>query len=121
MSSYSVMVARRLKAEIGGGFKSLSRERVTAVWRDVAGDPTARMGRRRVEEVEQALLEQGVRCVPALSSGAGVVRLIRAGTLASDIAELVLNPSTENDRELARIVTKVKGRWDYGEDERASA
>lgn len=113
MTDITQRVAERLKDELGYRmFKTLPPRTVLVLWREESKSPSAKTSSGRLAEVEEALLDQGVRCVPHLSSQV-TVRLIRAGSPLSRLYDWLANPSLEGDRELARILTKIAGRWQW--------
>ncbi len=66
-------------------------------------------------EIEEVFAEQGLRVFPKLSetTTGDWVRVWRAGTIATDLLDLVLNPNDRSDRELGEIATKIKGKWTW--------
>jgi hypothetical protein len=115
-------VARELSKRLNGkGYASIGRDEVTQVTRTTLDQPKARLGTARAKLLDEALADQGVRSVPKLAhtrSGESI-RLVRTGTLVSHLVDVILLPSVLTDRELAHIVTKLKNRWDWGEQEAA--
>lgn len=118
MPSHSdlVRVARQLKGELNGyAFKTVPRMEITTALRRISGEDNTRIKANMSEELQQALLDQGVRSYPPLrdTASGGTVRLFHAGSLLGNLVDLVLYPAAEADQELADILTKVKGRWQW--------
>ena len=112
-------VARELSTRLNGkAYVSMQRDDVTHAVRRALNQPSARLGSSRARLLDEALADQGVRCVPKLAEtqSGDVVRLIRSGTFVGQLMDVILFPSERTDRELAHIVTKLKNRWDWGED-----
>lgn len=108
-------VARDLKKRLGSrAFLTIYRPEVTQLVRDFSGEDSTRVKAVMGQELEQALLEQGVRCFPSLSeTSEDAVRLFHAGTLTGAIIDMLRHPAPETDRELAVALTKLKGKWDW--------
>lgn len=109
-------VARKLKTQLNGAaFLTLPRMQITELLRAVSGEDTTRIKSGIAMELEIALLEQGLRCYPSLSatSTGDIVRLFRAGTVLGNIVDLLVHPSAEADRDLANMLTEIKGKWEW--------
>jgi hypothetical protein len=109
-------VARDLKRELNNhAFLTLPRREITERIRNVSGEDATRMKVQMAAEMERALLEQGVRCHPALdnTTTGDVVRLFHAGTMLGHLVDLIEYPSSDDDAELGAIIRKVKGKWDF--------
>ncbi len=113
-------VARDLKKRLGNrAFLSIQRLEATELLRTLSGDDGTRIKRVMAQNLEQALLEQGVRIFPSLSetNGTDSIRLFHAGTVMSDLVDLLRHPSPSTDKELAIAISKFKGKyiWKHGE------
>jgi hypothetical protein len=113
-------VARELKKRLGNrAFQTLQRLEVTELLRTLSGEDSTRIKSVIGQNLEQALLEQGVRIFPSFSetNGADSIRLFHAGTVMSDFVDMLRHPSPNTDRELAGAIKKFKGKyvWDRGE------
>lgn len=111
-----VNVARQLKTQLNGfAFKTVPRIDITSLLRDVSGEDNTRIKAAMGEELERALLEQGVRCYPHLkdTSTPDTIRLFHAGSVLGNLVDLLLYPSVVGDKELADTLTKVKGKWEW--------
>ncbi len=111
------LVARDLKKRLGTrAFLTVRRSEITQVVRDFSGEDSTRVKTIMGQELEQALLEQGVRCFPSLAeTSEDAVRLFHAGTFTGAIVDMLRHPAPETDRELAEALTKLKGRWNWTE------
>lgn len=112
-----VQVARELKRHLGkNAFLSIPRSGITQLLRDVSGEEATRIKSAMGDDLERALLEQGVRCFPRLvgTTTGDHIRLFHAGTIMGGFVDMLLYPSEETDRELAAAITKFKGKWDWG-------
>lgn len=112
-----VQVARELKRQLGkNAFMSIARSDITQLLRDVSGEDATRIKSAMGDDLERALLEQGVRCFPRLvgTTTGDHIRLFHAGTIMGGFVDMLLYPSEETDRELAAAITKFKGKWDWG-------
>lgn len=117
--SHLVKVARELKRRVGrrGAFLTIVRGDITELIREVSGEDT-RMKHVMGAGLEQALLEQGIRCLPSLdgtSTDANIL-LFHAGTVLSRLVDMLIHPSTDNDTELGDILKKIKGTWHWPEE-----
>jgi hypothetical protein len=108
-------------------FKSYARTEFTERLRKISGEPNTRIKTGGVApEIETVFAEQGLRVFPLLSetTTGDWVRVWRAGTLAAEMLDLVVNPGTRSDEELGEMATKIKGKWvweEYPSREAASA
>lgn len=111
-----IAVARQLKTRLNGkAFLTVPRRDVTELLRDVSGEDTTRIKSVIGENLDQALLERGVRSFPrfADTSTSDMIRLFHADTVAPNLLDLFLYPSPQTDHELAEVLTKVKGKWKW--------
>ncbi len=108
-------VARDLKKKLGSrAFLTVQRSEVTRLVREFSGLDSTRVKAVMGQELEQALLEQGVRCFPSLGDTAeDAVRLFHAGTFTGAIIDMLRHPAPETDRELAETLIKLKGKWNW--------
>jgi hypothetical protein len=112
-----VQVARELKRKLGkDAFLSVPRTDVTQLLRDVSGEDATRIKSAMGDDLERALLEQGVRCFPRIvgTTTGDYIRLFHAGTVMGGFVDMLLYPSEETDKELEAAITKFKGEWDWG-------
>jgi hypothetical protein len=112
-----VQVARELKRKLGKqAFLSVLRGDITQLVREVSGEEATRIKSSMGDDLERALLEQGVRCFPSLgeTTADDFVRLFHAGTVLGGFVDMLIYPSPESDKELAEAITKFKGKWDWG-------
>lgn len=115
-------VARELKKKLGNrGFLTVARFEVTELLRSLSGDDATRIKSVMGQNLEQALLEQGVRVFPSFSetNGTDGIRLFHAGTVVSDFVDMLRHPSSGTDKELAVAIAKFKGKynWPSGESQ----
>lgn len=107
-------VARELKKRLGNrAFYTIQRFEVTELVRTLSGDDATRIKSVMGQNLEQALLEQGIRIFPAFSEtgGADSIRLFHAGTVTSDFVDMLRYPSPNTDRELADAINRFKGKF----------
>ena len=112
-------LARQLRAEMNStnlAFKRLTRAEFTERLRKLSGEEGARIRSTASQDIERALQEQGIRIFPRLAevtAGDDEVRLFRAGTVAANLLDVLLNPSNGTDQELIEITKKIKGMWKW--------
>lgn len=114
-------VARELKKRLGNrGFLTIQRLEVTELLRTLSGEDATRIKTVIGQNLEQALLEQGVRIFPSFSetNGADSIRLFHAGTVMSDFVDVLRHPSANTDKELAIAISKFKGKYVWPTDAR---
>lgn len=108
-------VAKEIKKRLNGSaFITMPRQEVTQLVRDVSGEETTRVKSEMGKEIEMALLEQGVRLFPRLqdTESSDNIRFFHTGSVAADFVDILAHPDRETtDKQLAQIITKVKGRW----------
>ncbi len=111
-----VLVARQLKTQLGReAFLTLPRMAITDLLRDVAESEATRIKSQLGADLEQVLLEQGVRCYPSLrdTTTGDTVRIFHAGSLLGSLLDLLVYPSKDTDRELGNMLKKIKGQWSW--------
>ena len=111
-----VQVAQQLEGRLNGkAFLTISRFEITQLLRDVSSEDTTRLKKGLAEDLERALLEQGVRVYPRLQDTTtdDYVRLIRPRTVAASVVDIIMNPSESTDKQLAEVTMKVKGMWNW--------
>jgi hypothetical protein len=107
-------VARKLKTHLNGkAFLTIPRMEITELVRTESGEDSTRIKSSMASELQMALLEQGVRCYPPLdgTTTGDTVRLFHAGTVLGNLVDILIHPSTESDRDLGGMLTKIKGKW----------
>lgn len=113
-------VARALKTQLNGkAFLTLPRMDITELLRKTSGEDATRIKSGIASDLERAMLEQGIRCFPSLAetSTGDTVRIFHAGKLLGNLVDLLAHPSTESDRDLGAMLTKIKGKWDWSSSE----
>ncbi len=111
-----VEVAKQLKRDLNGmAFKTVPRFEITEMLREASGEESTRLKAAMAEELEYALLEQGVRVYPPLRETAkgDNVRLFHPGTVLASLVDMMLHPSETTDKEMAAVTKKVKGLWEW--------
>ena len=111
-----VLVARELKKRLNGrAFMTIPRREVTDILREVSGEPATRIKSGVAKEMTQVLLEQALRCYPSIeeTDTFDAVRVFHAGSVFSNLVDLIVHPSHETDRDLGDMLRKVKGTWDW--------
>jgi chemotaxis protein CheY-P-specific phosphatase CheC len=114
-----VRVARELCNRMKGkAFVSVGRMEVTELLRKISGEDGTRLKAGLGEQLEQALLEQGIRCFPRFqdTTTGDTIRLFRPQTVIASLVDMLLHPDGDTDKELAHVTTKVKGLWKWGPD-----
>lgn len=109
-------VARKLKTRLNGkAFLTMPRMEITGLVRETSGEDTTRMKSGIADDLQVALLEQGIRCFPSLAATTtgDTVRLFHAGTVLGNLVDLLVHPSTEADQDLGSMLTKIKGKWEW--------
>ncbi len=110
------LVARNLRERLNGkAFLTVERMEITQDLRDVSGEDTTRIKSQLAADLERALLEQGIRCYPSFAetTTGDTIRLLHAGSVLGSLIDLLVYPSKETDKDLAEMLTKVKGRWKW--------
>ena len=110
-------VARAFRADLSGSaFISTNRKAILCRLRETSSNNNARLTESAATQIQYKLREQGIDVFPEIASANGDnLRLYRMGTCAADIARLILHPTDTSDRELANLISKAKGRWDWPE------
>jgi len=111
-----VLVARHLKTQLGkDAFLTVPRMAITDRLREVAESEGTRIKSQLAADLEQVLLEQGVRCYPSLreTTTGDTVRLFHAGSLLGSLVDLLIYPSKDTDKELGNMLKKIKGQWSW--------
>lgn len=117
--SHYVALAKQVRGELnasGLAFRSYRRREFTDRLREVSGEPSTRIKTASMApDIEDAFRDQGLRVFPRLTetSTNDEIRVWRAGTVAAEILDLILNPGTESDRQLGSITQKVKGKFEW--------
>lgn len=109
-------VARKLKTRLNGkAFLTLPRMDITELVRETSGEDATRIKAGIAADLEVALLEQGIRCFPTLTSTStgDTIRLFHAGTVLGNLVDLLIHPSVEADSDLGAMLTKIKGKWEW--------
>jgi hypothetical protein len=114
--THHTALARKLRAQLNGrAFLTIRRREITELLREISGEPTTRIKSRVADDLQLALLDQGVRCYPHLAATEMIdnVRLFHAGSLLGQLVDLIAYPATETDKDLADVLTKIKGKWTW--------
>ncbi len=111
-----IVVARQLRERLNGkAFLTVPRMEITQAVRDVSGEDTTRIKSVIAADLERALLEQGIRCYPSLAETSTVhtVRLFHTPSVLGNLVDLLVYPSIQTDKDLAEMLTKIKGKWKW--------
>ena len=111
-----VLVARKLKSRLGNdAFLTLDRMEITDLVRDAAASDNTRIKSQLAQELEQVLLEQGIRCYPSLqaTTTGDTVRVFHSGRLLGNLLDLLIYPSRDTDKDLGNMLRKIKGQWTW--------
>jgi hypothetical protein len=114
-----VRVARELRNGLStSAFLTVPRSEITSLMRQVSKEPTARIGSAVADDLTRALLNEGVLVYPALArtSTGEMVRLYHAGTMLAQLIDAIVEPDQGSDRYLGDTITKLKGKWQWGEE-----
>ena len=109
-----VQVARELKKRLNGkAFMTIARRDITEILRDVSGESTTRIKSGVAQGLTQVLLEQALRCYPSIEETEmyDSVRIFRAGSVFSNLVDLIIHPSVDTDNDVGDMLKKVKGTW----------
>jgi hypothetical protein len=109
-------VARKLKTHLNGkAFLTIPRMEITELLREMSGEDGTRIKSSMADDLQLALLEQGIRCFPSLAATTtgDTVRLFHAGTVLGNLVDILVHPSTEADHDLGTMLTKIKGKWEW--------
>ena len=115
-----VKVARTLKQRIDGkAFESLPRREVTDLLREISGEETTRIKPAMGEQLDMALLEQGVRAYPRFrdTSTEDTMRIFHPHSVVADLVDIIARPDAATDKELGEILLKLKGKWNWNHGE----
>lgn len=79
------------------------------------GEDGTRIKSGMADDLQLALLEQGLRCFPSISATTtgDTVRLFQPGTVLGNLVDILIHPSTEADHDLGTMLTKIKGKWEW--------
>lgn len=111
-----VQVASVLKKRLNGkAFMTVARKDITEILREVSNEPTTRIKSRVAKELTQVLLEQALRCYPSIEEAEmdDWVRIFRAGSMFSNLVDLIIYPSSKTDGDVGDMLVKFKGKWDW--------
>lgn len=114
--THLVSVAKEIKRRLNGrAFHTMPRQEVTQMVRTVSGEDTTRVKSAMGDEIERVLLEQGIRLFPGLrdTQASDNIRFFHTGTLAATFVDILRYPDQDTDKQLAEIITKVKGQWTW--------
>jgi len=108
-------VAQTFRTDLkGNAFTSTDRKEILCRLRQMSGNNGVRLTVTTANQLQQKLREQGIDVFPdIIHANNGDLRLYRSGTYAADIARLIMYPSESTDRELANLILKAKGKWDW--------
>jgi hypothetical protein len=104
------VVARQLRSSLKAPFQTIERSEVTRMIRETSGEDTTRLKTGKMaEDLERALLEQGIRCFPSLrdTTTGDTIRLFPAGSALGNLTDLLMHPSRETDEELKEVLSKL--------------
>jgi hypothetical protein len=114
--THLVQVARELSKRLNGrAFLTVPRIEVTQLLRAVSGEDTTRIKKAMGGELERVLLDQGIRCFPGLedTTTGDTIRLFHTKSVLGQLVDLLIYPSTDTDKDLGDVITKVKGKWNW--------
>ncbi len=110
-SELYTLVAKAIKQRLGNrSHMTVSRSEITEEARRIANNSDRKVNG---SGMETALAREGLRIYPSLG-GAKYVRVLRLGTVADSVVNLVAFPTQANDKELRDLVKKSKNEWDWG-------
>lgn len=107
-------IAREFHQRLGKrSHMTVSRSEITEEARRIANNPSRRVNG---SGMGAALKRQGLRSYPSLDGEhrAMRVRILRLGTVANSVVDLVVLPTPTNDKELGVLVKKLKNEWNWG-------
>ncbi|MEO3810821.1 hypothetical protein ABGB17_17620 [Sphaerisporangium sp. B11E5] len=109
--THLVKLAQTLRQRLGGQpYLTIDRGEVTALLRDISGEPTTRIKAVMGADLERALLEQGVRCFPELSrtTAQDTLRLFHAGEVLAWFIDMLLYPDPDTDNQLNVVMRMLQ-------------
>ncbi|MFC6081544.1 hypothetical protein [Sphaerisporangium aureirubrum] len=109
--THLVKLAQTLRQRLGGQpYLTVGRGEVTALLRDISGEPTTRIKAVMGADLERALLEQGVRCYPGLghTTAQDTLRLFHAGDVLAWFIDMLLYPDSDTDAQLNAVMRMLQ-------------
>lgn len=118
MTGEMLQIALEIRQELdqaGRAFQTYTRDDFTTRYRLTSGNQAGRFTKNMASELDQALLEHGLRTFPPLYTlrNHETARVFRSYTVASSLLDVILTPSQETDQQLGEITTKIKGMWQW--------
>lgn len=114
--THLVAAARKLKQQLNGhAFLTIQRTEITAVLRQISGEPATRIKSTLASDLTSALINQGVQVYPSLgeTTTGDTVRLYHAGSVLGQLIDTIVHPDAGTDNELGDVLSKVKGKWKW--------
>lgn len=108
------VVARQLSIRLNGqAFTTVSKRDMANMLREASSNPGTRLTKARAKRLESSLRLHGIIAYPELedSNATDNIRLYHTGTVAADVANVILYPSEVADKKLAVLTRKAKGTW----------
>lgn len=115
-NSHLIAVAQRLKQQINiRAFRTIERTAITAMLREVSGEPTTCLKANLARGLTKALGDEAVLVYPPLdaTTTGDTVRLCNAGSVFSALQKLFVEPDAGSDRAVGDVLRKVKGQWEW--------
>ena len=104
------IAAQSLKRKIEAAYISIPDSGIIEALYQVGAE---RVSNNMRGDLEEALLNMGVRAYPALTTASEAYRLFHHDTVVASLVDLLMHPSEDSDKKLAEVVTKVKGLWSW--------
>ena len=108
-------VAQTFRTDLNGNaFTSTNPKEIRRRLREFSGSNGVRLTEAAANQIQAKMREQGIDVFPDIAhANGGDLRLYRSGSCAADIARLIMYPSASTDRELANLILKAKGKWEW--------
>lgn len=112
--AHLVKVAKQIKKELGSQpFITWGRLDITDLVREASGEDNTRLKAAMAADLEQALLEEGIRCFPLISAttSGDQIRFFHTGTTFGALVSLLQHPDHAEDATMLAVLGKVRTVW----------
>lgn len=116
--THLISVARQLKQELGrAAFMAKPRTEITELLRKVSGERATQIKSTLAAELTSALNNEAILVYPSLpdTTTGDTVRLYHASSVLGRPIDIIVHPHPANDVELGYILSKIKGKWHWGD------
>lgn len=104
-------------------FMTLPRRDITAILRNVSGEPRTRIKALIAQDLTDVMRTYGLNFQPPLADTdtRDYVRLYREDSVIGTVINIITNPSPETDAQLGAALKKIKGHWNWHREEQPIA